>query len=198
MTRSSGRRGQPALGRTFFERDAALVARDLIGVTLLVSGVGGRIVEVEAYDQDDAASHSHRGVTPRNAVMFGEPGHLYVYLIYGLRCCLNIVCGPAGSGSAVLIRALEPQSGINQMFARRDGARLHKLCAGPGRLCQALDIDLGFNGLAINRPPIEMLANDDAPDVAVGPRVGISKAKETAWRFSERGSAFLSRPVSLI
>ena len=198
MTSSTEHDRSNHLDRAFFEREAAAVAPELIGATLLIHGIGGTIVEVEAYDEDDPASHSHRGLTPRNAAMFGPPGHLYIYQIYGLHWCLNLVCGPEGSGSAVLIRALEPVAGIDRMFARRDTSDLHNLCAGPGRLCQALGVDRAFNGLPIDRPPVELWARHEAVDTVSGPRIGISRAKETAWRFSAKGSTFLSRPVSNI
>jgi DNA-3-methyladenine glycosylase len=173
------------------------VARRLIGVTLLVDGVGGRIVETEAYDRDDPASHTFGGPTVRNAVMFGPPAHAYVYRSYGIHWCLNFVCREAGHGAGVLIRALEPTTGIERMRARRGLDALRLLCSGPGRLGQALAIDHGLNGMALDASPFSLLAAPrDLPPALVseGPRIGISKAIETAWRFGESGSRFLSKP----
>ncbi|MDR0458350.1 MAG: DNA-3-methyladenine glycosylase [Burkholderiaceae bacterium] len=179
-----------------FRADSVTVARQLIGVTLLAGGVGGIIVETEAYDMGDPASHSYHGPTARNAVMFGPPGHVYVYRSYGIHWCLNFGCREAGHGAAVLIRALEPSRGIAQMQARRgmDDARL--LCAGPGRLCQALAITRAHNGAALDAPPFALIAPPHAvPDAAIarGPRIGISRATERPWRFGLKDSAFLSR-----
>ncbi|RZL88037.1 MAG: DNA-3-methyladenine glycosylase [Variovorax sp.] len=173
------------------------VARRLIGVTLLVDGVGGRIVECEAYDRDDPASHSFAGRTARNAVMFGPPGHAYVYRSYGIHWCLNFVCREEGHAAGVLIRALAPTAGLTRMRERRGMEDARLLCAGPGRVGQALGIDASFNGRALDAPPFQLLpAPDDQPAVVVdvGPRIGISKAAEVPWRFGERGSRFLSRP----
>ena len=181
-----------------FNRPAEEVARHLIGVTLLVDGVGGRIVETEAYDRDDPASHSFSGPTSRNASMFGSPGRAYVYRSYGIHWCLNFVCRERGHGAAVLIRAIEPTMGLDRMRERRglDEARL--LCAGPGRLAQALGIDDGFNGKPLDAPPFLLIAPPDGePDAVVdsGLRIGISKAIDTPWRFGEMGSRFLSKPL---
>jgi DNA-3-methyladenine glycosylase len=183
------------LRRDFFARSVHEVAPDLIGVTLLVSGVGGPIVEVEAYDHEDPAAHGFRGRTERNASMFGPPGHAYVYRSYGIHWCLNFVCEEEGAASAVLIRALEPRDGIDAMRSRRglDDPRL--LCAGPGRLCQALDITREHDGFALDEPPFELLAGENDPEIAVGPRVGITKAAEQPWRYALAGSRFLSRPI---
>lgn len=174
------------------------VARRLIGVTLLVDGVGGRIVETEAYDQADPASHTFGGPTARNAAMFGPPGRAYVYRSYGLHWCINTVCREAGHGAGVLLRALEPTHGLAVMQARRGGvqdARL--LCAGPGRLAQALGIDAGFNHQPLDAPPFALLepapAHRPLLDVVAGPRIGISKAVDVPWRFGLRGSRYLSR-----
>lgn len=180
-----------SLPRSFFDRPVLDVARDLIGVTLLVDGVGGPLVEVEAYDQTDPASHSFRGPTPRNRAMFGPPGHAYVYKIYGIHWCLNFVCRP---GSAVLIRAIEPTMGLGTMHDRRGGLPARQLCSGPGKLCQALGIDIGHNGLPLDGPPFALLSADAERDVAMGPRIGITKGVETPWRFVQRGSPYLSRP----
>jgi DNA-3-methyladenine glycosylase len=180
------------LTRSFFDRPVVDVARDLIGATLLHEGVGGRIVEVEAYDQIDPASHSFRGPTLRNAVMFGSPGHAYVYKIYGIHFCLNFVCQP---GSAVLIRALEPSTGIETMHVRRGGAGDRQICSGPGKLAQALGIDLAQNGLPLDAPPFAVFAPGGPAEIVAGPRIGITKGVDTPWRFVERGSRFLSKPM---
>jgi DNA-3-methyladenine glycosylase len=172
------------------------VARRLVGMTLLVDGVGGRIVETEAYDRDDPASHSFNGPTPRNAAMFGPPGRAYVYRSYGIHWCLNVVCREEGHGAGVLIRAIEPTAGLDRMRTRRGLEDARLLCAGPGRVCQALGVDASFNGLALDEPPFQLLpAPEGQPDVQVdvGPRIGISKAVELAWRFGEKGSRYLSR-----
>jgi DNA-3-methyladenine glycosylase len=182
----------PALTPAFFDRSVTEVARDLIGVTLLVDGVGGPLVEVEAYDASDPASHSFRGPTPRNQAMFGPPGHAYVYKIYGIHWCLNFVCRP---GSAVLIRALEPIHGVPLMQARRGGVSERQLCSGPGKLCQALDVTLAQNGLPLDADPFVLLPAEASHDVATGPRIGITKGVETPWRFVRRGSPFLSKPL---
>jgi len=166
-------------------------------MTLLVDGVGGRIVEAEAYDRDDPASHSFGGPTVRNAAMFGPPGRAYVYRSYGIHWCLNVVCREAGHGAGVLIRAIEPTAGLERMRRRRglDEARL--LCAGPGRLAQALGVDASFNGQSLDAPPFVLR---DAPHghpavvVEAGPRIGITKAADVPWRFGEKGSRFLSKP----
>jgi DNA-3-methyladenine glycosylase len=164
-------------------------------VTLLVDGVGGRIVEVEAYDHEDPASHAYRGRTERNASMFGPPGRAYVYRSYGIHWCLNLVCEAEGVANAVLVRALEPTHGLAAMSERRglDSARL--LCSGPGRLCQALAITREHDGLPLDRPPFEMLAADRPVEVVSGRRIGISRAAELPWRYGEAGSRFLSRAL---
>ena len=183
-----------------FAADAPLVACALIGATLLVDGVGGVIVETEAYDAADPASHTHRGETPRNRAMFGPPGHAYVYRSYGIHWCLNFVCREAGHGAGVLIRALRPTHGLARMRARRGLPPEHTddrvLCAGPGRVGQALGITLAHYGLALNEPPFVVLAPPaDAPraEVLSGPRIGISKAVELPWRYGLAGSPHLSR-----
>jgi len=183
------------LGKDFFARSVHEVAPDLIGVTLLVDGVGGPIVEVEAYDREDPAAHGYGGRTARNASMFGPPGHAYVYRSYGIHWCLNFVCEQEGSASAVLIRALEPVHGLGVMRARRglDDPRL--LCSGPGRLCQALGITGRQDGLPLDVPPFELAARDEELKIAVGPRVGITKAAEQPWRYGLAGSRFLSRSI---
>lgn len=174
-----------------FERDVATVARALIGLTLEVDGVGGRVVEAEAYDIDDPASHSFRGQTMRNAAMFGPPGHAYVYRSYGLHWCLNVVCGTR-PGGAVLIRALEPLAGLEIMGGRRGTGDRKRLCSGPGRLCQALGVDGALNGMALNQPPFRLFGIS-CENVEAGPRVGISRAIEKPWRFWLSGSPFVSR-----
>mgnify|MGYP000855551412 FL=1 len=181
-----------SLPPAFFSRPAPEVARDLIGMTLLVDGVGGPLVEVEAYDQADPASHSFNGPTPRNAAMFGPPGHAYVYKIYGIHWCLNFVCQP---GSAVLIRALEPRHGVLPMQERRGGLADRQLCSGPGKLCQALGITIAHNALPLDRAPFSLLPAKARHDIAAGPRIGITKGVETPWRFVRRGSPFLSKPL---
>ena len=182
-----------ALPREFFARSVHEVAPDLIGVTLLVAGVGGRIVEVEAYDQEDPASHAFRGRTPRNAVMFGPPGHAYVYRSYGIHWCINFVCDVPGRAEAVLIRALEPTAGIETMRARRGVEEVRGLCSGPGKLCQALGIDRRHDGLPLDEPPFALLPRERTPEIATGPRIGITKGVEHAWRYGVTGSPFLSR-----
>ena len=172
------------------------VARALIGASLFVDGVGGVIVETEAYDQDDPASHTFSGPTARNAVMFGPPGRAYVYRSYGLHWCLNVVCRPAGHGSGVLIRALEPTAGIETMRERRGVEPLRLLCSGPGRLGQALGITHAFNGARLDRQPFRVVAPSNGITVASDVRIGISKAREQPWRFVLAGSRYLSRPLT--
>ncbi|MBA2934558.1 DNA-3-methyladenine glycosylase [Sphingomonas sp. CGMCC 1.13654] len=181
------------LPAAFFAKDALTVARSLIGVTLLVDGVGGAIVETEAYDATDPASHSFRGKTARNASMFGPPGHAYVYRSYGIHWCLNVVCGEGIAGSAVLIRAIRPDAGLDIMIDRRGLSDPRRLCAGPGRLCQALGIDGGFDGMRLDGPPFQLLAGE-ATEVVATPRIGISVGVDTPWRFCASGSLYLSRP----
>jgi DNA-3-methyladenine glycosylase len=180
-----------------FDAPAQVVARALIGATLLVDGVGGVIVETEAYDQSDPASHTHMGPTARNAAMFGPSGHAYVYRSYGIHWCLNFTCREAGHGAGVLIRALEPRAGLEQMRERRGGiADPRLLCSGPGRLGQALGITLAHYGLPLDRPPFFVAAPDAATESVAGPRIGISKAVDQPWRFGLLGSRFLSKPFA--
>jgi DNA-3-methyladenine glycosylase len=182
------------LRRRFFSRSVHAVAPDLIGATLLFDGVGGKIVEVEAYHHTDPAAHSFRGRTARNAVMFGPAGCAYVYRSYGIHWCLNFVCEPQGSASAVLIRALEPMQGVAAMRRRRGVRDERLLCAGPGRLCQALGITAAHDGLALDRPPFELRAGDGRMEIAIGPRIGITKAADIPWRYGLRDSRFVSKP----
>lgn len=181
------------LGRRFFARSVHVVAPELIGATLLVDGVGGTIVEVEAYHHTDPAAHSYRGRTERNSVMFGPPGYAYVYRSYGIHWCLNFVCEREGSASAVLIRAIEPIYGIAAMRRRRKLAEARLLCSGPGRVCQALGITGAHNGLALNQPPFELRTAKAEFEIAIGPRIGITKAADVPWRYGQKGSRFLSR-----
>jgi DNA-3-methyladenine glycosylase len=181
------------LKRDFFARSVHEVAPDLIGVTLLVDGVGGRIVEVEAYDQEDPASHAYRGRTERNATMFGPPGHAYVYRSYGIHWCLNLVCREEGVPEAVLIRALEPTAGLDLQRGRRLTEDVRALCSGPGKLCQALAITREHDGLALDVPPFQLVERDKVPEIVTGPRIGITRATELSWRYTSAGSPYLSR-----
>lgn len=190
-----GRLGHSPTPANFFERDAPTVAEALIGTRLLVNGIGGIIVETEAYDGGDPASHSYRGQTPRNAPMFGPPGRAYVYRIYGLHWCLNFVCSDGPPGSAVLIRAIEPTTGIEEMQMRRHALDARLLCSGPGKLAQALAVDSALNGANLYAPPFELFTGDGKVEVRAGPRIGIRYGSETPWRFGMAGSAFLSRPM---
>jgi DNA-3-methyladenine glycosylase len=182
------------LTKRFFDRSVHDVAPSLIGVTLLVGGVGGRIVEVEAYHQTDPAAHSYNGPTPRNAVMFGPAGYLYVYRSYGIHWCMNFVCEPEGSAAAVLIRAIEPVEGVALMRRRRGVEDVRLLCSGPGRVCQALAVTAAHNGLALDEPPFELFAANEPVEVVSGIRIGLTKAVEKPWRYGEKGSRFLSKP----
>jgi DNA-3-methyladenine glycosylase len=177
-----------------FARHAPEVARRLIGMSLLIDGVGGIIVETEAYDREDPASHTFSGPTPRNAVMFGPPGRAYVYLSYGIHWCLNFVCREAGHGAGVLIRALEPVAGISVMRRRRRQRELRLLCSGPGRLGQALAVTHQLNGSRLDRAPFKLAAASGRPSVVCGPRIGISKGVDAPWRFGLADSPYLSRP----
>ncbi|HEY1979067.1 MAG TPA: DNA-3-methyladenine glycosylase [Xanthobacteraceae bacterium] len=182
------------LTRSFFNRSVHEVAPDLIGATLFVDGVGGRLVEVEAYHHTDPAAHSYRGQTERNAIMFGPPGYLYVYRSYGIHWCMNLVCEAAGSASAVLIRAIEPTAGLPLMRRRRGLKDERLLCSGPGRLCQALGITRTQNGLALDQAPFALFARQGDVEVVAGPRIGLTKAADLPWRYGEKGSRFLSKP----
>jgi DNA-3-methyladenine glycosylase len=187
------RLGKP-LKRAFFARSVHEVAPDLIGATLLVDGVGGIIVEVEAYHHSEPAAHSFRGPTPRNLVMFGPPGFSYVYRSYGIHWCVNFVCEKEGEASAVLIRALQPTHGIAAMRRRRGLHDERALCSGPGKLCEALGITIKHSELPLDAPPIALHARLSKPEIVVGLRIGITKAVDLPWRYGLKGSRFLSKP----
>src|SRR6201989_1628025 len=176
------------LKRAFFARSVHEIAPDLIGVTLLVDGVGGIIVEVEAYHHTEAAAHSFRGPTARNMVMFGPPGFAYIYRSYGIHWCVNFVCEKEGSASAVLIRALEPTHGLATMRRRRGLEDERALCSGPGKLTEALGITHAHNGLALDEPPIMLYARKGKVDVVTGIRIGLTKAVDLPWRYGLKGS----------
>ncbi|HEY1229908.1 MAG TPA: DNA-3-methyladenine glycosylase [Ramlibacter sp.] len=177
-----------------FDADSHVVARALIGATLLIDGVGGLIVETEAYDRADPASHTYSGPTPRNQAMFGPPGRAYVYRSYGIHWCLNFVCREEGHGAGVLIRALQPTHGLDVMRERRGLQDERLLCSGPGKLGQALGVAHAMNGHRLDRKPFRLLASDGSPVVVTGPRIGISKAVDVPWRFGWAGSRYLSQP----
>ena len=182
------------LDRCFFARSVHVVAPDLIGATLLFKGTGGVIVEVEAYHQTDPAAHSFGGRTQRNVVMFGPPGYAYIYRSYGIHWCLNFVCEPEGMASAVLIRALAPTQGLPAMRRRRGVSDERLLCSGPGRLCEALGITDRQYGLPLDQPPFQIFARAGDVEVAVGPRIGLTKAVDHPWRYGLKGSRFVSKP----
>jgi DNA-3-methyladenine glycosylase len=193
---STGPKPGKLLRKAFFNRSVHEVAPDLIGATLLVDGVGGIIVEVEAYHHTEPAAHSYRGPTPRNAVMFGPAGYAYVYRSYGIHWCVNLVCEKAGSASAVLIRALQPTHGFAAMRRRRGLHDERLLCSGPGKLTEALGISHAHNGLALDAPPIALYARNAKPDIVAGVRIGLTKAVELPWRYGLKGSKFLSKPFA--
>ena len=193
--------------REFFDRSVHEVARELIGCTVAVGGAAGIIVETEAYDASDPACHAYIGRTRRNEVLFGEPGHAYVYLSYGIHRLLNFVAEPEGSAAAVLIRALEPAEGVELMRERRGRnararasatrLKLDELCSGPGKLTEALGVGLDLNGADLMAPPFELLTPEsswDSSEVVAGTRIGITKAAELPWRYCAAGSRFVSRP----
>jgi DNA-3-methyladenine glycosylase len=183
-----------SLTQSFFDRSVLEVAPELIGATLLVGGIGGVIVEVEAYHHTEPAAHSYRGRTARNAVMFGPAGFAYVYRSYGIHWCINFVCEGEGSASAVLLRALQPTEGLATMRRRRGLADERLLCSGPGRLCEALAVTDAHNGRRLDRPPFALFARPGAVEIATGPRIGLTKAVELPWRYGLAGSPFLSKP----
>jgi DNA-3-methyladenine glycosylase len=186
------------LAAGFFDRSVHDVAPDLIGCALRFDGVGGVIVEVESYERDDPACHAYVGLTERTAPLFGPPGHAYVYLSYGVHSCLNFVCEPEGRAAAVLIRALEPHWGIEEMSRRRGRDRARELCSGPGKLTEALGIGLEMNRAPLAEPPFELRGRADGwhdVGVATGPRIGITRGAELPWRFCADGSEYLSRPL---
>jgi len=183
--------------RIDFGASSLEVARALIGASVFVDGVGGVIVETEAYDESDPASHSFGGRTARNAAMFGPPGRAYVYRSYGLHWCLNFVCMPAGHGAGVLIRAIEPTAGLKAMRERRGMSDLRLLCAGPGRLCQALAVSREHDAMRLDRKPFHLAPPVEAGfEIAASTRIGISKSRELPWRFAKAGSRFLSKPMT--
>ena len=189
--------GKP-LDEAFFARSVHDVARDLIGCSLRFRGVGGVIVEVESYHADDPACHAYIGRTVRNAVLFGRPGVAYVYFSYGIHSLLNAVCEPEGEAAAVLIRALEPAWGLDEMRARRGRENARELCSGPGKLTEALGVGLADNGSRLLGPPFELAARAGAwraVEVVTAPRIGITRAAELPWRFCAAGTEFLSRAI---
>ena len=186
------------LDAEFYDRPVLEVAEDLIGCVVSHGDTSGVIVETEAYHYSEPASHAFGGLTPRTRTLFGPPGRAYMYISYGIHACLNAVCEPAGVGAAVLIRALEPSSGLEEMRARRGVERVEDLCSGPGKLTQALGIELADNGVDLAKGPVfisERPAGWEHPDVSTDVRIGITKAAELPWRFVATGSRFLSRPV---
>lgn len=176
--------------------DPVAVARALIGARLTIGGVGGIVVETEAYDQDDPASHAFVGPTDRNRSMFGPPFHAYVYRSYGIHWCLNVVCGAPGHGAGVLIRALEPTDGLDRMAERRGVAEPRLLCSGPGRVGQALGVTRALDGLPVDAPPFALEPPELPRPVVTGPRIGISRGVDKPWRFGLAGSRFVSRPFA--
>jgi DNA-3-methyladenine glycosylase len=197
ITWGTGGRPGALLSCEFFERSVHDVAPELIGAELYFNGAGGMIVEVEAYHHTDPAAHSYVGRTARNAVMFGPAGRAYVYRSYGIHWCLNFVCEPEGSASAVLIRAIAPTHGIAAMRRRRGTAEERLLCSGPGRLCEAMGITSKQNGLRLDRAPFAVRARQSFAEISIGPRIGITKAAEHPWRYGLKGSRFLSKPFKM-
>jgi DNA-3-methyladenine glycosylase len=192
--------GEP-LGEDFYARSVHDVAADLVGCALLFGGVGGVIVETESYDESDPACHAYGGPTPRSEVLYGPPGRAYVYFSYGIHSLLNAVAEPEGSAAAVLIRAVEPVWGIEEMRRRRGRGEVGELCSGPGKLTEALGIGLGQNRLRLDRPPFEVRGRAGGwcgVEVATGPRIGITRAADYPWRFCAAGSRFLSRPLRAV
>jgi DNA-3-methyladenine glycosylase len=196
ISRPRGHSRGKRLTRGFFDRSVHEVAPELIGATFLVDGVGGIIVEVEAYHHTDPAAHSYNGETPRNRIMFGPPGYVYVYRSYGIHWCVNFVCERAGSASAVLIRAVEPTEGIGAMRRRRGLEDVRALCSGPGKLTEAMGITHAHNGLALDAAPFALHARKEDVEVVTGIRIGITKAVELPWRYGLKDSRFLSKPFA--
>lgn len=185
---------------TFLEKPASEAASRLLGCVLERDLDGrtlrGRIVETEAYDQTDVASHSYRGQTPRTEVMFGSAGHLYVYFTYGMHYCCNIVTGVKGHGAAVLIRAVEPIEGEDTMLELRRGRGGHDLTNGPAKFCQAFAIDRSMNGQNLRRPPLRLIVPQDRLEekIVQTTRIGISRGKDVPWRFYIQGNPYVSKP----
>ena len=192
MSAAAGER----LGVPFFARSVHAVARDLVGCRLFYEGRGGVVIETESYERDDPACHAYVGLTARTEVLFGPPGRAYVYLSYGIHSLLNAVAEPEGEAAAVLIRALEPTHGLEEMRARRGERPDADLCSGPGKLTEALGVGLADNGADLTRDPFCLLPREPGwrGEIVAGPRVGITKAVERPWRFSLAGSRFVSRP----
>jgi DNA-3-methyladenine glycosylase len=186
------------LNRAFFERPVRQVARDLVGCTLAHGETAGLIVETEAYHDSEAACHAHVGLTPRTHILFGPPGRAYVYRSYGIHALFNAVAEPEGVGAAVLVRALEPTHGLEAMRARRGDKPLAELCSGPGKLTQALGIELAENGADLDDGPVRIAPRPEGwpadPGILVGPRIGITKAADLPWRYCLAGSRYVSRP----
>ena len=185
------------MNRDFFDRSVHEVARDLVGCELAVGGTAGIVVETEAYDATDPACHAYIGRTARNEVLFGPPGRAYVYLSYGIHNLLNAVAEAEGSAAAVLIRALEPTAGIDLMRERRGREAVEDLCSGPGKLSEALGVDLSLNGADLFQPPFELSEPSQAwpgAEIIASPRIGITKAADLPWRYSVKESRFVSRP----
>jgi DNA-3-methyladenine glycosylase len=182
------------LGRDFYARSVHDVARDLVGCLVRHGETAGRIVETESYHMDEPACHAYVGLTERTRTLFGPPGHAYVYFSYGIHSLLNAVAEPEGTGAAVLIRALEPVDGLDVMRRRRGVERATELCSGPAKLTQALEIGLSLNGTSLLDGPIEVLERESQPRIAIGERIGISKAADLPWRFCDADSPHVSRP----
>jgi DNA-3-methyladenine glycosylase len=189
-------RSRERLARAFYERPVVEVARDLIGCTVAHEGTAGVIVETEAYHDSEPASHAFVGLTGRTSTLFGPSGNAYVYRSYGIHALLNAVCEPAGVGAAVLIRALQPTSGLPQMRKRRGVGSDLELCSGPGKLTQALGVELNLNGSSLLDGPIAIFARAERQSIEVlsGVRIGITKAVDLPWRFCLAGSPYVSRP----
>jgi DNA-3-methyladenine glycosylase len=182
------------LGRDFYARSVHDVARDLVGCVVRHGETAGRIVETESYHMEEPACHAYVGLTERTRTLFGPPGHAYVYFSYGIHSLLNAVAEPEGTGAAVLIRALEPVDGLDVMRRRRGVERATELCSGPAKLTQALEIGLSLNGSSLLDGPIEVLEREAQPRIAIGERIGITKAADLPWRFCDADSAHVSRP----